>query len=263
MSHIKQGRFEKLTALVFNDNLAVRTSEFLVDVNAGLVQDDVGKSVLDVELVLLQNDGLQNALDLFSLSSFVDDFLAVDGRETDLQLVGTFVAVLADLPLETSDLVERRLECVGTLLLLIAIDLDAPVLALVLGELGAGAEVPFLVQCLQSVDDLGLQDAFAGVVAQNVGNVSQLNLEDLLGLGGLGAGRINHWCVGVGVEVGTPEPFGSAGVKVRNRLRESKAFVAENLADLEPTTWTPVFAVPCRRRPEDQGEDRSCSKHRS
>ena len=71
---------------------------------------------------------------------------------------------------------------------LVAVDVDSPVRALVLGELCAGGELPFLVQLLKGIHNPLLKDPLAGVVAQDASDVAQLQLGDLLGFGGVGAG---------------------------------------------------------------------------
>lgn len=72
---------------------------------------------------------------------------------------------------------------------LVAVDVDTPVVTLFLTELCAGGEIPLLVELFQGLDDPWLQDTFAGVVTQDFGDVAQLQLGDLLGLGGVRTGR--------------------------------------------------------------------------
>ena len=55
--------FHSLTTLVLRDHVAVLAAELPVDGDGGLVQLDVGQGVVHVELVLLQDDGLDQALD--------------------------------------------------------------------------------------------------------------------------------------------------------------------------------------------------------
>ena len=51
-----------LTTLVLDHDLAVVTGKFLVNVDRALVQEDVREGVVHRELVLLQDDGLEKAL---------------------------------------------------------------------------------------------------------------------------------------------------------------------------------------------------------
>ena len=72
---------------------------------------------------------------------------------------------------------------------LVAVDVYAPIGALVLRELCASGELPFLVQLLKGVHDPLLKDSLAGVVAENASDVAQLQLGDLLSFGCVRASR--------------------------------------------------------------------------
>ena len=52
-----------LTTVVINDDLTVGAGEGLRDVDARLVEQDVGQGVVHVQLVLLQNDRLKKSFD--------------------------------------------------------------------------------------------------------------------------------------------------------------------------------------------------------
>ena len=235
---------------------------------------DIGQSVIDVQLVLLQDDLFNETLNALALAFLVGDLLVVDGGETDLQLISLVLApVAADLSLgaqvqlsgEALGQSARITGSAGSAASLVAVDVDAEVLALLQGQLVARGEAPLLVQLLESSDDSGTKDSLekekkrvkrhfyylqlistikylSGIITEHVSQIVQLNLEDLLGRLGLGAGGVDERSVGVlGVGVGPPEAFGAAGVELGGVLGESESVVAGDAANLEATAWTPVL----------------------
>ena len=181
-------------ALVLHHHLAVVAGELLVDGDAGLVQEDVGQRVVDVQLVLLEDDLLDEALDALAGAGLVGDQVGVLGGDAHLDRVRlVLAAVAADLPADALGLVAVvAVAAAAAGGPPVAVDVDAQVLAVLLGELVAGAEAPLLVELLQGGDDALLEDALAGVVAEHVGDVVQLDLEDLLGGLGLGTGGVDE-----------------------------------------------------------------------
>jgi hypothetical protein len=156
-------------------------------------------------------------------SGVIGHFFVINGRETDLERVSLVVAVtdLSPVPLSGAVLLIDDGRVIVVVVSSVAVDVDVQVVAVALSQLVARREAPLLVQFLKSGDDASLQNSLSGIVTEDVGEVVQLQLEDLLGGLSLGAGGVDEgsdcWVATLGVGVRPPEAFSSTSVELRNR----------------------------------------------
>lgn len=156
-------------------------------------------------------------------SGVVGHLFVINGRETDLERVSLVVAVtdLSPVPLSGAVLLIDDGRVIVVVVTSVTVDVDVQVVAVAFRQLVARREAPLLVQFLKSGDDASLQNSLSGIVTENVGEVVQLQLEDLLGGLSLGAGGVDEggYCrvTTLGVGVRPPETFSSTGVELRNR----------------------------------------------
>ena len=155
-------------------------------------------------------------------SGVVGHLFVINGRETDLERVSLVVAVtdLSPVPLSGAVLLIDDGRVIVVVVTSVTVDVDVQVVAVAFRQLVARREAPLLVQFLKSGDDASLQNSLSGIVTENVGEVVQLQLEDLLGGLSLGAGGVDEggYCrvTTLGVGVRPPETFSSTGVELRN-----------------------------------------------
>ena len=215
---------------VVNNNRARGTGEGGGNVNTCTIQECSWQSVVNVQVVFIKNNFLQQSLNLFS-SAIVD----VDGIFTIKCGEGNFqVIFLINFWSLSLHLVLGFLDTV---------DIHIKSFAFFFADFVTGRELPFLIQSLQSCDDLLLEHTLASGAAQDLGQVLELDLEYLLSRGSSRAGRIYKLRGWVLVRIWPPETLSSTSVELWHRLGELLAILTFDSANLEYSSWTPVLTT--------------------
>merc|ERR1719270_1394412 len=211
-----------------NDHGAAGAGEGLADVHTGCVQDGAWQYIIHTQTALIKDNVLQQSLNPLASSVIdVDCVRAIQGGERDLEIVLLVHIVHLSLDLAAG--------------LLDTGNIDIQTLTLLLTNLVTSRESPLIIEALESCDDLLLEVVLTSLAAQDLGQVLELDLEDLLSRCGGGAGGIHKLRGGVLVRVWSPESLGATSVELRHGLRELLTVGAANLANLEDAARSPVL----------------------